>query len=88
LGFVISSEAKPRKGAPEALAVVIYLKGQSTPIDLQSGTQASWHHAQALGGGSFTNVLLQVKDDDGVVVAEFIMSELAGYEVKPDRSTS
>ena len=65
------------------MAILIYLKGQTHPVNLESGSQVSWHHAQASGGGSFTNVLLQVKDGEGAVIAEFIMSELTGYEIRP-----
>ena len=66
----------------KVMAVLVYLKGQTNPVALESGTQVSWHNAQASGGGSFTYVLLQVKDVEGRVVAEFAMTEIAGYEIR------
>ena len=70
------------------MAVLVYLKGQANPVRLDSGAQVSWHHAQASGGGSFTYVLLQVKNVEGTVMAEFAMAELAGYEIKAQDATS
>ena len=64
------------------MAVLVYLKGQSSPVSLGLGTQVSWHHPPASGGGSFTFVLLQVKNSEGAVIGEFAMTELAGYEIK------